>query len=189
MRLISIVVAIAALGLHAPAEACENVATDVEHSLDPAEEAVDTAAPGAPEILDVRISKSDQCQTDALFIKFVPPQDDRTPTESMGYRFAVRTSDGAPTQLLSMMDGKTLRARGEWLNFQYDPGSVAASYKLDVTVRAVDLAGNEGPETAIVIDSDDVESTDEGGSGCGTAPVGGGWLVLLAAGLIGRRRS
>lgn len=176
-----VVVASALVG--ARASACEKLPYD-EHVLDSSAHASDTQPPAALEVKSVSLeriargeTKDGSCTDSLAFVRFALPQDDHTDTKDVGVRFDVVTSTGAvPARLLALLDGKTLRTSSgdstASIAFQFMDDAQLDSFRLEATAKSVDLAGNEGPATTVVIES-------EGGSGCASASVAGGlWLLL-----------
>lgn len=174
-----------------PAEACMPAWME-EHTLDPDEAAVDSTAPGQVEVVAVTVNRTSQlegcvrmmCFLSNVVVEFVPPEDDRTPTEQMGYRFEILSQEGVPRSLLSKFDDVTIRAFGEGrLFFDFTESGQRNPFRMEIAVRAVDLAGNEGPPTTFVV-RDPPE-------GCGSSTAGGGWplLPLLSAWLMRQHRA
>ncbi len=180
--------------LGAPAAWACSIATNPEHTLDEAEKLVDTTPPGPVEILSHWVHRADGdgnelsgCESvrlcpplGSIHIQIVPAVDDRTSADLMGYRLS--PVGDVPGELESVWDWEDQRlALGELLLFWTDGDSDAqGGFELTLDIQAVDLAGNLGPATRVVIE-------DPGRSGCATSvPSFGPCLALLGLLVLAR---
>ncbi len=148
------------------------------HQVDP--ESTDTIAPG-PTTLAAEISREahkygddDSCGDIGALRIDVSATDDETPASALGYR--IELAGEYPTRL----DTEPVLAQNGriYLHWSYDPQN-HGPWDFDVTVSAIDAAGNEGPPTTV--------SIRERGTACDTAGSAG-WAWILAALAVGRRR-
>ncbi len=170
------------------AHACSTISY-LEHDLDADEQAADSTEPSAPQLGELEIVRrpepggcsnmSTSCDGSGAIGIGVQAQDDRTGVNEMGY--TIRLVDGSLPEGMSLPNEPVRPYNGDllWLNFSDRDQSIGFT----VAVRAVDLAGNEGP--AMEVDVYD----DVGGGGCSS---GGrdraSWLLLVGATLLLMRR-
>lgn len=174
----------------ARASACEKLPYE-EHVLDTAAHPGDTEAPAALKVESIKLeriakgeTKNGSCSQSYAMVVLAPPQDDHTDTADVGVRFEVVASEGTvPAGLLALLDGKTLRTSPgpSKVNvaFQFMDDEQLEPFRLEVSAKGVDLAGNVGPATTVVIES------EESSTGC--ASVAGGLWLLLPLALVRRR--
>jgi len=166
---------LAASGLAWPlaVSAC-SFGTPDEHTLDPEEERLDSRPPGAVDIIWSDVTRGTdppnrvECDHTAsscddigfLLLEVVPPEDDRTPAESMGYLFEV--VDGKLPTGFSFPTGPVRATQINRIGFHWIDGAEQEqeSFGFHYTVRAVDLGGNLGPASRAV------RFSDPGTGGC-----------------------
>ena len=192
VRVRHVLFAAVVLAADAEAEAC-SVAGLQPHVLDPAEQQLDTMAPGAPGVAELRVKRGVAGNTSCDDLGFItitpaPPVDDRTPAESLGYQ--LRLVEGELPSGLKLPEGP-VRARtlpdepdptARWIGLHWIDGASGYQEAISFTLSlaAVDLAGNVGEPVAVVID-------DPGSCGCRVASPRHGarsavvLLVLLGA--------
>lgn len=173
----------------ARASACEKLPYE-EHVLDTAAHPGDTEAPAALKVESIKLeriakgeTKNGSCSQSYAMVVFAPPEDDHTDTADVGVRFEVVSSEGTvPAGLLALLDGKTLRTLPGPSNvnvaFQFMDDEQLEPFRLEVSAQGVDLTGNVGPATTVVIESEE-------SGGC--ASMAGGLWLLLPLALLRRR--
>lgn len=186
--LFALILAASAL-IGARAAACEKLPYE-EHVLETAGQAGDTEAPAALEFKSLsseRIARGElkgSCSSSYVMLVFAPPQDDQAESKDVGIRFEVVSSQGAvPAGLLALLEGKTLRTSpgpsDVTVSLQFMDEEQLEPFRLEISARAVDLAGNAGAAATVVIES------EEDSGGC--ASVAGGLWLLLPLALVRRR--
>jgi hypothetical protein len=165
-----------------------------EHILDSQEQALDSDPPGKVEVLSAEIVGRGQgpvlnggswgsTSTDdlgVLKLQFVPPADDRTGPDKMGYR--IEHLDGEmPPNLLPDFDVRALEGV-VWLYWADGATDYQEPIDFRFTVRAVDLAGNLGEV------SQPIEVYHPGSAGCSTGGIGQLSLVACILALLVLRR-
>ncbi len=181
------------------ARACLSEAPE-PHQLDESEIGVDVLAPeplAAPSVLITRgrgpVCEDGACASTScddrgvISLQFSPAVDDRTPSESMGYR-AVLLEGALPETLWLSEDAHLGPDR---LTLLWTDGATDEQEPLDFTLGliSVDLAGNESAAAEVWI-VDDGRSASAEPTGCAAAAASGLAAILLAAlpALLRRRR-
>jgi hypothetical protein len=171
-----------------PADACVPIDEEITpHELDPAQ-ANDTTPPPTPtatfsisrgERDSGCLSKTDCDGTYADIYIDVVGTDDATPPERLGYILTITGGDRPRGLYSRVQDGiPVFQPRGAFrYGFDYDDEEFA----FDLEVRTVDLNGNVSEPTVLHV------GLHEGG-GCATTTPRSEWAVLLALGLVLRRR-
>ena len=142
-----------------PSHAC-SFAPLTMHEIDPQEAMVDTTPPAAPELAEVvfvrRPATSGGCGavsscdgSGEVGVELLPTSDDRSPPDQIGYiiEFAGGTRPenlGLPLEPVRPDESGTI-----WLLFSDRDQTL----DFQLSVRAVDLAGNEGPALAVDVTS------------------------------------
>ena len=161
------------------ANACRSGVEVVLHNIDNDEMLVDTTAPGKVRILDTSIIREDEppgslcLGIGSLGFNIEAPSDDRTPTGEMGY--IIKHPDGELDKRFTMLSEEgPYRAVDNWIWLNFSDNS-ANEFSHEFIISAVDLAGNEGEDSDVVL----VEHA--GNVGCSTASTGKdfGMLSLL----------
>lgn len=187
-----------AAALARPADAC-SIAGPMPHIVDEAEAAVDTTPPGAVRVENVSIGRRDPTYvpspcTDgsscgggsSIGFDVLPTDDDRTPPDQLGYLVEVASGEapeglfmlGEPQRPMELGDGR----RRVSLFWSEPDGLYRDTVAFTLRVRAVDLAGNLGPELLVPI-------SDGEPPGCAQAPLNRLLPIgLLALMLLRRRR-
>ncbi len=195
VRAFAFVSALLVVAASRPAGACSWAGLP-PFELDPKEEAVDVTPPSAIGSTTYSVERGrgpqkDGCGTSGsscddvgvITLHLGEATDDRTPDASLGYRVEV-VSGKAPSDP-SWPTAAVRAHEGRVLYFHWNDGGDDDQEPIDLTfrIRAVDLAGNEGPPL-------DVRIRDAGSSedGCRTARGGVdlSWAVALA--LLGALR-
>ena len=146
-----------------------------QHELDPAEQGVDVTPPAPPVILDVEIYRRpppDACHSGGsscdgsgmIALRFAASADDRTPPAELGVR--LEGSD------LFWQQGTMRPDADGTIHLVF--GDAGQPLEETVTLRTVDLAGNESEPITVAITSP-AES-----DGC-RATDAGAWLPVVAA--------
>jgi hypothetical protein len=184
-----------------PVYACE-FGGNRPHTIDPQAQATDALPPSAPivTIPSIRRGKGPEhhgcsrtvssCDDLGLITLQVSATDDQTETASLGYRIEL-VSGSLPSDLL-LPETAVRPATSEGLLLYWMDGNTDEQEALDFTlsIRAVDLAGNAGPPTAVAV-------LDPGSGGCSVARHGPNdspgtvaAVLFVIAGLLrrGRRR-
>jgi MYXO-CTERM domain-containing protein len=177
------------------ARACSLAPGFVEHVLDAAEQAVDMTPPSAAPVVEGsygdRNASNDGCTAqasscdDLFYVELLvtaPAQDDRTPSDQLGYRLELVA--GAPPADLPAEPVRPWDVEHIRIDYVDDPDD---PMPFDFTVRLipVDLAGNEGPA------SEPLQLRFDPPSGCrftGRAQPALWMLPLIGLALFGRRR-
>jgi hypothetical protein len=191
------IVAAAFAVIATPVCACE-FGGNRPHTVEPQAHAADASPPTAPivTIQSIRRGKGPErqgcsqtassCDDLGMIILQVSATDDQTETASLGYRIEL-VSGSLPSDL-SLPETAVRPATSEGLLLYWGDGNTDEQEALDFTlsIRAVDLAGNEGPPTA-------VEVRDLGSGGCSVArssqlgsPGTVAAVVFVIAGLLRR---
>lgn len=161
------------------------------HELDPDEAMVDSVSPETPELSEVvyvrRPVTSSGCGgavsscdgSGEVGIQLLPTADDRSQPDEIGYILELAGGTLPANMSLPVEPVRTDGSGTIWLLFSDD----AQSFDFQLSIRAIDLAGNES--AAIDIDVVSQES-----AGCSTVPGRGQrttWVLLIAALLLGSR--
>jgi hypothetical protein len=178
-----------------PASACS--IADYRHVLDETEQELDSTPPGVVEVLDVEVHRGRGPDCEGLggysatscddigwiSITVVPPADDRTPADEMGYRLSIVEGDLAGIICRDL----DVRAQDGVLHLHWIDGDTDDQEPVDfqVVLQAIDLGGNLGPASA------PVDVRHPGSGGCRTAVHNSveAWLCLLAIALAALRRT
>jgi hypothetical protein len=154
-----------------PCMAC--FAAPEQHQLDPDEERLDHNPPDPVTVISaeiIRRGKGEQWEggctwsstsvdgAGTLRIEVVPPDDDRTPPELLGYRLEALDDDVPP----GLLPGYDVRAENGVIFLVWGDGANDGQESLDfrLGIRAVDLGGNVNPDTIVM------EIRHPGTSGC-----------------------
>jgi hypothetical protein len=166
-----------------------------EHVIDQDEKAVDSTPPSAIGKTTYSIRRGtgperDGCSESAsscddiasLSLYLGEVTDDRTDAEHMGY--AVKVVGNAPSD--STWPSGPVRVEERTMYLHWVDGDTDDQESVDFTlcIRAVDLAGNEGPENCVHVQD------DGSSSGCRLAPAGVdvSWAFVVALlGVLARR--
>lgn len=190
----------------------------MEHFLDPAEEGLDTLQPESPSVVSVVVTRGrgeqpmadyeTSCRTTnsscddigSLAIQLEASVDDRTATESLGYRFEILTGK-SPIDFYGGFAMNSVAGDPFWFHWIDDATDNQEALDFSFHVFAVDLAGNESapsdsfpvfsPSTVAVAlptcgEEKAATSTSPTGCATGTGPVSGTLLLALPA--LGLRR-
>lgn len=162
------------------ARACK-YPNNLPHSIDEAEAEIDDTPPGPLVAVDVGPltrdveGSCDECSSGtALELAITPPSDDRTAPGELGYVLELVAGELPFTLPEGPVRGPTIFFRTN----DARTGHVSAV----LAIRAVDRAGNVGPETRVEI--------DDQASGCRLAPLSGltpVWLTIAVLPLLRRR--
>lgn len=163
-----------------PASAC-SLPAPVVHALDSAY-AADTTPPsavtGSASITRHR-NASSSCFDIAYTYLTLSATDDAAPPERLGFKLAFVSGE--------LPDGMTLptdiQVGNPQLFFNYRDES---GFSFELEVRAVDLNGNLGPPTLLLVEESPDDLDDDGGCSTGNTP--GAALALLALAFVRRRR-
>lgn len=181
------------MALERPVEAC-SFAPLTMHELDPDEQMVDTTPPEAPQLADIAIvrrpvnasgcagARSSCDGSGEVGIQLAPTADDRSQPEQIGY--VLEFAGGALPENLGLPE-EPVRPDGSgtiWLLFSDRDQSL----DFQLSVRAVDLAGNEGAALTVDVVSSQAAGCSAG-SGRGQPTT---WALLFGALCLaaGRRR-
>jgi MYXO-CTERM domain-containing protein len=173
------------------ADACE-LPAPVLHEVEPAEQEVDENAPGRALITGVTVSRGrgaglgcggvTSCDDLGIItVEIAAPSDDRTPDGELGYRLGISAGQ-LPEGLTLPVD--LIKAREGVIDLVWVDGATDAqdTFAFDLSVAAVDLAGNFGPFSAPI-------RVEHGGQlGCGQGASAGPVGLLFVALLALRRR-
>ena len=193
--MVLVIGATACLALAMPARAC-SLAGNQAHTIDP--QAQDASPPSAPIVTVQTIHRgkgpeqqgcaqsASSCDDLGWIIVQVSAADDQTATGSLGYR--IELASGSLPSGLSLPTTAVRPATSNGLTFVWIDGSRDDQEALAfvLSIRAVDLAGNEGPPTS-------VEVRDPGSGGCavgGPSPLaspGGVVAALLVVAWLRRQ--
>jgi hypothetical protein len=178
-----------------PVHAC-SIRGNQPYAIDPQAQATDTTAPTAPVVTVESITRGpasgacsgSSCDGVGRLVLQVSATDDQTAPASLGYR--IELSSGRLPSGLVLPNTAVHSATVDGLLFVWDDGTGddKAALAFGLSVRAVDLAGNESPPTAVTV-------SDPGSGGCS---IGGHnpWdsavalvaAVFLIRGLLRRAR-
>ncbi len=146
------------------AAAC-SLAAPEPHTLDTAEQAVDTTPPDAPSLLELRVvrgqgpqsagcggSSATSCDDIGQIGLNLLAVDDRTDTARIGYRITLAGGSLPSGLLLPDEAVRSNSANGEWIWLHWIDGATDDQERIDfsLTVIAVDLAGNESAPAASI---------------------------------------
>jgi hypothetical protein len=147
---------------------CCSIAGPSPLVIDPAEQAVDVTPPGQVAVMAPQLKRgvgpsSSGCgertatscdDLGTLTLHVVPPADDRTAPEQIGYR--IRVIAGTPPSGLTFPDQAVVPYAGR-LDFVWIDGATDDQEPIDFTIEivAVDRAGNQGQPSAPVRIVDD----------------------------------
>jgi hypothetical protein len=172
----------------APAHACKFPGNQ-PYAIDRQAQATDSTAPAAPVVTVESITRgpasgacgASSCDGAGRIVLQVSATDDQTAPASLGYR--IELSSGRLPSGLVLPDAAVHPATVDGLLFVWDDGTgddkTALAFVL--SVRAVDLAGNESPSTAVTV-------SDPGSGGCSIAghkPWDSAVALVAAVFLIG----
>jgi hypothetical protein len=180
---------ILAATLLAPKPCLACFSAPAQHGIDPDEERLDHTPPGPVTVLSaeiIRRGRGEQWEggctwsstsvdgAGILRIELVPPEDDRTPPEMIGYRLEVLDGDVPP----DLLPGYDVLADEGVIILIWGDGASDDQESLDfrLSIRAIDLGGNVGS------DVEEMEFRHPGTSGCthtGTAYWGPVLLLVL----------
>lgn len=192
-------VAVALCALATPARAC-SFPDNQPYTIDPQAQATDATPPSAPvaTVQSVKRGKGPEyagcsqsassCDDLGTILLQVSATDDQTDTASLGYRIEL-VSGSLPSGLTLPATAVRPALSGGLLLVWLDGASDdQEALTFELSVRAVDLAGNEGPPTSVAVH-------DPGSGGCsmaGHSPADSSGPVvatlLVIAGLLRRGR-
>jgi len=201
IRFVTVCVGLSATfpGLVTPAHACK-LASNPVHSTDAQAQATDGSPPSAPVVTVQSIQRgkgpeyqgcsqsASSCDALGRIILQVSATDDQTEVASLGYR--IELASGSLPSGLSLPATAVRPATGSGLLLGWIDGASDDQEALSfvLAIRAVDLAGNEGPPTSVAL-------RDAGSGGCsvgGPSPLAspGAFVavLLIVASLLRLRR-
>lgn len=132
--------------------------TMADHQLDPNEQQQDTRAPGLVGIRSVRVTRGrssppgtwvEDSEIGSVVVELVPPADDRTPADRMGYRIRLAGGNAPGAAMIPPQDVRAIAFSDgvPFLVFYWNDGATDSHppMRLILSIAAVDLAGNVGP--------------------------------------------
>jgi len=166
-----------------------------EHKLDPEEQEHDSTPPGMVEILSTKVHRGEgpNCEGPCAYsqrscdgmgnfvIEIVPPVDDRTPADQMGYRIDYLEGETGMDIIQPDLDRRANDGQ-LWVHWSDGDTDDQEPIDLTITISAVDLGGNVGPASEVI------HILHPGSAGCSAAGMPSIEFGLFVAFLVFLKR-